>query len=468
MNLGMNKNVKGSQKTAIKLINKYAEEYQILDTQLKFYKEENADLKTNILVHKEIIKNFFLKQPIEEKMMRIFEKQNEEIELLTNQINNFSKMITKERECFFSFKEKMQIHYSLLKQKYEKLFQENFLLTNLLQEKNAILSKFRKNNKKNSTNPGVEIKETYVTNPSILINTINNELFFYKERNESLSNEIMELKKEIDAINRKNKQLELFLSKSNLNQRLNSLKYNNYNTISSFQDVNCQSNQLKKLNEDSKNNINANSKKNKIRNFKSENNLIIRQLESFEEINKIKSEIIDSKKEWSDILKNCNVSPSEYLSFSQNPSMKKLCDIIEFLFKNVIEKNRQLSLVFKENESLNVNNIKINKRNIELTSKLGEICFRKGNQCHYSSTNVSTAPTYNNDSVVTGNKNYYLVNGDKLNNTLDSVTSSDFNNGILFDLFDLESEMSKRKKKGYNIYKDDISPVNDNSIHIKI
>ena len=39
MNLGMNKNVKGSQKTAIKLINKYAEEYQILDTQLKFYKE---------------------------------------------------------------------------------------------------------------------------------------------------------------------------------------------------------------------------------------------------------------------------------------------------------------------------------------------------------------------------------------------------------------------------------------------
>ena len=210
MNLGMNKNVKGSQKTAIKLINKYAEEYQILDTQLKFYKEENADLKTNILVHKEIIKNFFLKQPIEEKMKRIVEKQNEEIELLTNQINNFSKMITKERECFFSFKEKMQIHYSLLKQKYEKLFQENFLLTNLLQEKNAILSKFRKNNKKNSTNPGVEIKETYVTNPSILINTINNELFFYKERNESLSNEIMQLKKEIDAINRKNKQPRTF------------------------------------------------------------------------------------------------------------------------------------------------------------------------------------------------------------------------------------------------------------------
>ena len=34
--------------------------------------------------------------------------------------------------------------------------------------------------------------------------------------------------------------------------------------------------------------------------------------------------------------------------------------IFLFLFKNVIEKNRQLSLVFKENESLNVNNIKAN------------------------------------------------------------------------------------------------------------
>lgn len=464
MNPGMNKNVKGTQKTAIKLINKYAEEYQILNSQLKFYKEENEDLKANLLLHKEIIKTFFIKQSIDEMMKAIFNKQNEEIELLSNQINNFSTKITKERECFFSFKEKMQMHYSLIKQKNDQLFQENFLLTNLLQEKNSIISKFENNNKKNCNNSRVKIKETYITNPSILINVMNNELLFYKEKNKLLSTKIIELKKEIVELNRKNKQLEFFLSKKNLNQRLNNIKYNNYNTISSFQDVNCQSNQF---DEESKNNINTNNKKNKLRNLKSENNLIIRQLESFEEINKIKSEIIDSKKEWSDILKNCNVSPSEFLSFSREPSMKKLCDIIEFLFKNLIEKNRQISLVFKENENLNVNNIKINKKNIELTSKLCEICFRKGMRRHNSFTNVSTAPTYNNDSVIaTKTNNFYLLNN-KLNNTFDSVTSSDFNNGILFDLFDLESEMSKRKKRGHNINKGDMSPVNENSIHIK-
>ena len=43
-------------------------------------------------------------------------------------------------------------------------------------------------------------------------------------------------------------------------------------------------------------------------------------------------------------------------------TMKKICDIIEYLFKTLIEKNRQLSLVFKENESLNQANIKIDKR----------------------------------------------------------------------------------------------------------
>ena len=39
-----------------------------------------------------------------------------------------------------------------------------------------------------------------------------------------------------------------------------------------------------------------------------------------------------------------------------------------------------------------------------------------------------------------------------MNTTFDSVTSSDFNNGIVLDLFDLESEMSKPSKKGRRNY----------------
>ena len=147
--------------------------------------------------------------------------------------------------------------------------------------------------------------------------------------------------------------------------------------------------------------------------------------------------------------------------------MKKICDIIEYLFKTLIEKNRQLSLVFKENESLNQANIKINKRNIELTTKLGEFAF---NNIHSSkSVNSTIVPSYNNDSYIKSSSNALY---DKFNNTNESVTSSEFNNGIVLDLFELESEMSTKNntKVNYNTKSksSEVSSNNEDSVHIKI
>ena len=147
--------------------------------------------------------------------------------------------------------------------------------------------------------------------------------------------------------------------------------------------------------------------------------------------------------------------------------MKKICDIIEYLFKTLIEKNRQLSLVFKENESLNQANIKINKRNIELTTKLGEFAF---NNIHSSkSVNSTIVPSYNNDSYIKSSSNALY---DKFNNTNESVTSSEFNNGIVLDLFELESEMSTKNntKVNYNTKSksSEVSSNNEDSVHMKI
>ena len=147
--------------------------------------------------------------------------------------------------------------------------------------------------------------------------------------------------------------------------------------------------------------------------------------------------------------------------------MKKICDIIEYLFKTLIEKNRQLSLVFKENESLNQANIKINKRNIERTTKLGEFAF---NNIHSSkSVNSTIVPSYNNDSYIKSSSNALY---DKFNNTNESVTSSEFNNGIVLDLFELESEMSTKNNTKVNSNtkskSSEVSSNNEDSVHIKI
>ena len=432
-----------NKNTALRLCNKYAEEYKSLDLQLNSYKKENNDLRTNIQVQKEIINSFFSSQPFETKSKIIFSKQKEEIELLTNQLCEMAKRITKEREYYSSMKNKIELSFSVVEKENERIKNENFILENLLQEKVSLIEKMRRNFRINSNNSKIEIKETYITNPKTIINSLNNELCFYKEKNQSLMKEIEKMKKDISIRDKSIKQLERIITKYNING--NTVTYDKPSNPK-LDDITTTTN-------------------NKL--SKSESNIFIKQLESFEEINRLKTKEYDYKKEWIDILKSCSVSANEYLSYSSNPQMKKICDIIEYLFKTLIEKNRQLSLVFKENESLNQANIKINKRNIELTTKLGEFAF---NNIHSSkSVNSTIVPSYNNDSYIKSSSNALY---DKFNNTNESVTSSEFNNGIVLDLFELESEMSTKNntKVNYNTKSksSEVSSNNEDSVHIKI
>ena len=437
-----NRTNEANKKTALRLCNKYAEEYKSLELQLNSYKMENNDLRTNIQVQKEIINSFFTSQPFDTKSKLILTKQKEEIDLLTNQLCEMAKRITKEREYYSLMKNKIELSFSVVEKENERIKNDNFILDNLLQEKVALIEKMKRNLRINANNSKIEIKETYITNPKTIINSLNNELCFYKEKNQSLINEIEKMKKDISTRDKSIKQLERIITKYNINS--NTVTYDKPSNPK-LDDITTANNKLSK----------------------SESNIFIKQLESFKEINKLKTKEYDYKKEWIDILKSCSVSANEYLSYSNDPQMKKLCDIIEFLFKTLIEKNNQLSLVFKENESLNQANIKINKRNIELTTKLGEFAFN--NIQSSKSTNSTIVPSYNDESYIkTTTNNIFSY---KFNNTSESVTSSEFNNGIVIDLFELESEMSiKNSKTNYNTKgkASEVSSNNEDSVHIKI
>ena len=82
------------KKTAIKLLNKYADEYHLLQEEIKMLQCENLDLKNNLKINKEIIHGFFQHNPIDEKFSIIMDKLKEEHKITSLQMEK----VIKERE----------------------------------------------------------------------------------------------------------------------------------------------------------------------------------------------------------------------------------------------------------------------------------------------------------------------------------------------------------------------------------
>jgi hypothetical protein len=77
--------------------------------------------------------------------------------------------------------------------------------------------------------------------------------------------------------------------------------------------------------------------------------------------------------EWLDILKLVNLTPEELDRLSKNKMLVKLIDAIELLNKVILERNMQIRLLNKENESLNQKNSTLNNDNIKLSRNFFEI-----------------------------------------------------------------------------------------------
>ena len=79
--------VQEEKKSAIKLINQYAEQYKRVDLENKSLLNEIADLKKNLKISKEIIESFF--KPEQKEKSKIFlRKTKEEIQNLNSTIDS--------------------------------------------------------------------------------------------------------------------------------------------------------------------------------------------------------------------------------------------------------------------------------------------------------------------------------------------------------------------------------------------
>ena len=180
------------KKTALKLLNKYADNFYSLKEENAQLKLQIEDLNSNLKINKSIIDNFFSKLNPKEKESTIISKIQKENFNLYNQNENLRKKNSELTNKIHMSQQTYLESTIRLREENEHLKTKIFMYEQLLQKKENLL----KRNKKGITL--YNNKEIYVTNPSKLIIEINNELINTKEKNKKLEDIIKDSKIVID------------------------------------------------------------------------------------------------------------------------------------------------------------------------------------------------------------------------------------------------------------------------------
>ena len=374
-------NFKSEKKTALKLINKYADSYNAIIQENKFLKSEIRDLNSNLKINKQIIEGFFAKNSPKEKTnnfinkykienAKLYEqnlKLNKKIEELTNKLTYKQQVVT---ETMYQIKEESE----KLKTKMFLLEQNNIKKENMI----VILKKRLEAIKEDYSYFDQEI---YIVDPSKAILQVNDELILYKQIYESLSKMIKDNSE----------------SMIRYEQLITDLQIENQNLRNEYKS------QIFKTNRERENLIcviqkersySCNRKENG--SYKNDN---FRTKSKSKSQKKLNESLLDDRKfeneEFLDIIKTVNLTEEEYDKMAKTKIYSKLIETIEMLYTLVKEKNLTLSLVRKENENLNQKNFKLNKENIDIVQEnielKKEITRLKSLSNSYQMNNKSTS-----------------------------------------------------------------------------
>ena len=470
---------KNEKKTALKLLDKYADEYNDLQKRTKELLKENQDLKSNLRINKDIIDSFFKSISLDSKMKSIINGLKNEINLLSS---NLQSSQSKVKDLFVEISElkqtlsKNSIIYS---QESDRLKSEIFCLQNIIIQKDNLFRAIKPKSHSITPNTSLQdplfknppgnnngsIREIYVTSPTPIINKINDELYIVKEVNKKLTNHIKILKASLQKyesllqkyendIGKYKEEIASLKQNNSNNKIISKLGYQNFinahkngnSSGSYFVNNNNNTNSSKKLNGSIKN---ERCKTEFFSNSTSSNsNTLLKKsmISNLEEVNKSKQKMnsINLTEEWIDTLKFCNLTQEEYLNYCASKKTSKLTDAIEFLYKIIVEKNIQISLLTNDNDCINSENIKLNKLNIELTEELAKIKNRNTlnsiNKSLINKTDTKDSSVFVNSDINEVFQRYpKLAIGDF------SLTSSEFREGMIVDQFEIDSKLSNVK-----------------------
>ena len=437
-----------------------------INNEVKILQKENEELKTRLSINSKIIQEFFKNSNINDKISLFVENIKKENNLLLSENKN----LKLQNQKLLSENEKISNPNKINIDDYENKL---FVYENLLKEKQSIIINLKEQNKnlklfidskikKNEINNNEEIEkdnkinykyiieEIYVISPQQLINTLNDKIELYKDINIKLKNLIQEMKSRI--VNKDKEYLKLEEELMNLRQELQ--KYTQMKNNEEIMNQLIQYQSMKSIpTSQSCSNINFNihqkyllknkNKKNKqtrslsyINNYTNDLKKVMKEIEVYENVNKTVKEIskndFDLAGEWSETLKQCGMTQEEFLRFCGMKVTSKLTNAIEYLYKILIDKNIQIKLLMKENDTLNEENIRLNKINIHMETMV-----------NYYEKNNKNSKDDNNDINI--HENTFNKNHNKKNKIIKSNTFFDDDKMKNKKIFNSSSKNNQQK-----------------------
>ena len=343
----------------------------------------------------------------------------------------------------------------------------NVMTTNINKKLFDNIIEKKKNDDKEDNN------EVYIIEPSKALIKLNNELLFYKETHQKI---LSKLKKKqetitkyenlIDKLNTENNELrktyKMKLMKVN-NEKENILSIIVQNNLNIDEQSNNNNNNMSNKNKKmSGMSLTTDNNDNSSNNYNTANTIEQLNLNS-SQLKKIinKDEVIGKEstlEEFGAILKSVGLTRELFEKMSQIKGFGKLTDSIEFFYKLCLEKNKQLLILEKENESLVFKNYELNKLNIELENELKLYKNDNNNNLDKSININNVKKILNDDSIVDNhsqnvkkistNKSTNNTNNIQSNLNINSITNEKLNKNTSNPLLNYKKLLEKQKEEG--------------------
>jgi hypothetical protein len=396
---------KEEKKSALKLINKYAESYQILENENKQLRNEIKDLKLNLKINKEIIEGLYSLKNQGEKETLFHKKMKQEHVMKDEIISKFKK---ENEDLRYRLNYEEQCHaekLNLFREENDKLKNKLFFIDNIIIKKDNMIQGLRKKFDQYFDS------EVFVIEPTQVLMQLNEELVMYKDIYSKLMTSLNQTRisnykyeKTVHELQLENTKLTTEL---NMQNKLRIEEANKDMLDTTLKTAIC-------LN--SANNVDT-SKINKSDNTNTNKmECLLKKLNVSTISSKPIKKYYEYEEWWDDALKQNNMAEKVFNKFRQIKQYSHIVDLIEFLNSIIVDKNFQIRILDQEiihlneqNDILNMDIIKIGKRNKRRDDSLD--------------ANLSS------NSVIFLKKPMGSFEIKKLN-TMSSITSSEFRDGL--------------------------------------
>ena len=411
------------KKTALKLLNKYADSYNSIIQENIFLKSEIKDLRDNLKINKEIIKGFFSNNKNNNKIDNFINQYKQENDKLYEQNYNLSKKIENLISKFSLNEQLLNETINQLRNENDKIQAKIFFIEQKVKKKDNIIKNQNKKLDELKYNFTLIDKEIFISEPSNAVLKLNDELLYYKDLYFNFSKlvkkckgDIFKYKNKIQTLETENQNLRnqykthIFSINKERDKLIFEIKKNKKDEI--------ENGLLKKINYINKRN-------------KTENN---------DEINYRKFE----NEEFLEICKNVGLTKKKFEKLSKDNQYSQLTETIELLFKLLVDRNITINLLEKENDNLNKKNFKLNKENMDLFNENLDL-KEQINRIKENFFNLNNKTT----NVSSENSLKINCNNDKIKNTI-----------INYEKFINEQQLEKQRISNYN-NKKEIDSAND-------